>query len=82
MRFDLAVSKKAYAMAWQNPEIYKDTSIHLGVFHKLASYLSALGKRLRGSGLLEIVSESGVCASGSLEQVLTGKHFIGAMGVH
>jgi hypothetical protein len=80
--FDLAVAKKAYSITWQNPAMYKETIIHLGAFHTLASYLGALGKRLRGSGFSEIVIESGICASGSLEQVLNGKHYNRAMRVH
>ena len=59
-----------------------DTFIHLGAFHTLASYLGALGKRLRGSGFSEIIIKSGVCASGSLEHVLTGKHYNIAMRIH
>ena len=80
--FDLAVAKKAYAIVWQYPEQYKDTIIHLGAFHTLSSYLGALGKRLRGSGFTEVVIESGICASGSIEQVLSGKHYNRSMRVH
>ena len=38
--------------------------------------------KMRGSGLAEIVIESGICASGSLDQVLKGKHYNGAFCIH
>ena len=48
----------------------------------MLSYLGALGKLMRGSGIGEIIVEAGICASGSLEGVLSGKHFNRAMQVH
>lgn len=80
--FDLAVARKAYALIWQNPESYKHVFVHLGVFHTMMSYLGAVGKLMKGSGLEEIVIEAGLCASGSLEKVLAGKHYNRAMRVH
>ena len=80
--FDLAAAKKAYAIIWQTPHLYADVFIQLGAFHTLASYLGALGKRLKGSGFSEIIIEAGVCASGSIDKVLTGQHYNRAMRVH
>jgi hypothetical protein len=80
--FDLAVAKKAYAQVWHHSLRYQDVIVRLGVFHTICSYLGALGKLLRGSGFADIVIESGVCASGSIERVLTGKHYNRAMRVH
>ena len=37
---------------------------------------------MKGSGLSEIVIEEGVCASMSLEKVISGKHFNRALRVH
>ena len=37
---------------------------------------------MKGSGLSEIVSEAGVCASGSLDKVMSGKHFKRALRIH
>ena len=42
----------------------------------------ALGKLLRCSGFEEILVESGICASGSISKVMSGKHYNRAMRVH
>ena len=44
--------------------------------------MGALGKKIRCSGLEEILIESGICTSGLIEQVLTGKHYNRASRVH
>jgi len=80
--FDLAVAKKAYALVWQNPEIFSDVIVQMGSFHLLCSFMSALGKLMRCSGLEEVLVESGVCASGSIQQVMAGKHYNRAIRVH
>jgi hypothetical protein len=45
-------------------------------------YLSAIGKMVAGNGFEEIVLEAGIIASGSLGQVMAGKHFNRAMTAH
>ena len=48
MTFDIAVAKKK---DFDNqPEIYKNVIIHLGAFHSTMSYLSDIGKVMKGSG--------------------------------
>ena len=54
----------------------------MGVFHTIGSLFSALSSKMKGSGLSEILIESGVCASGSLEKVMSGKHYNRALRVH
>ena len=54
----------------------------MGVFHTTCSYLSALGNRLRCRGFEEILFESGMCASGSINKVMSGKYYNRAMRVH
>ena len=78
--FDLAVAKKAYSLVWQQPD-FKNVIVRMGVFHTICSILGALGKKRKGSGLSEIVIEAGVCASGSLDKVMSGKHFNRALRV-
>lgn len=79
---DLAVAKKAYAIIWQNPVNYSDVIIRLGVFHTLCSAFGTIGKRMSGSGISEVIIESGICASGSINKVMTGKHYNRALRVH
>jgi len=46
-------------------------------------HIAALGHMVSGSGFEEIIIEAGIiCASGSLHQVLTGKHYNWALRVH
>ncbi|GFO22423.1 hypothetical protein PoB_004892800 [Plakobranchus ocellatus] len=80
--FDLTVAKKAYALVWQQAESYKHVFIHLGVFHTMMSHLGALGKLMKGSGLEEVLVESGLCASGSLDRVFAGKQYSRVMRFH
>ena len=54
----------------------------MGVFHTTYSYFGASGKLLRCSGFKEILVESGICASGSINKVMSGKHYNRAMRVH
>ncbi|KAK3732161.1 hypothetical protein RRG08_026543 [Elysia crispata] len=80
--FDLAVAKKAYALIWHDAERYKNVVIHLGVFHTVLSYLGVLGKLMKGSGFEDIITEAGLCASGSLDKMMNGKHYNRALRVH
>ena len=54
----------------------------MGVFHTICSLFGTLGKMIKGSGIAEIIIESGFCASGSLDRIATGKHFNRAVRVH
>ena len=81
--FDLVVAKKAYSLLWQPPPPeYSDVIVQIGIFHTVSSYLAAFSKQTVGSGLEEIVIESGACASGSLTNIVSGKHYDRAMRVH
>ena len=81
MTFDLAVAKKTYPLVWQQPD-FKNVIVRMGVFHTICAIFGALGKKMKGSGLSEIVIEAGVCASGSLDKVMSGKHFNRALRIH
>ena len=80
--FDLAVAKKAYSIVWQNPQRFGNVIVRMGIFHTICSLFGALGSKMKGSGLSEILIESSVCASGSLEKVMSGKHYNRALRVH
>ena len=80
--FDLAAAKLAYSVIWSNPSRFSDVYIHLGAFHIICCFLGAVGRMMIGSGFEEIVIESGICSSGSIDQVLSGKHYNRALRVH
>ena len=82
LTFDLGAAKKGYEILWQNQNIFSDVLVRMGVFHTTCSYLGALGKCLRCSGFEEILVESGICAGGSINRVMSGKHYNRAMRVH
>ncbi|KAG7177251.1 putative Ecdysteroid kinase-containing protein 4 [Homarus americanus] len=48
--------------------------IRLGVFHTSSEYWSAIWKSMEGSGAEQIAFPSDLCASGSINKVLNGKH--------
>ena len=77
--FDLAVAKKAYALVWQYPEKFSKVIVRMGVFHTICLLFRTL---MKGSGIAEIIIEFGICASGSLDRVMTGKYFNRALRVH
>lgn len=80
--FDLAVAKKVYALVWQYSEQFSKVIVRMGVFHTICSLFGTVGKMMKGSGFSEIIIESGICASGSLDRVMSGKHFNRALRVH
>ena len=73
--FDLAAAKKAYSITWAQPLRFQNVIIRLGAFHMACAYIGAMGKHMKGSGLEEVLVESSVCASGSIEKVMSGKHY-------
>jgi hypothetical protein len=79
---DLAAAKIAYDIKWQKPELFSDVIVNLGAFHIMCSYLGALGKMMAGSGFEDVLIEAGLCASGSIAKVMSGKHYNRAMRVH
>jgi hypothetical protein len=80
--FYLAATKKALNIIWQRQQEFKNVIVRLGVFHVCCAYMCSLGKSVRCSGFEDILIESGICASGSIEQVLSGKNYNRALRVH
>ena len=80
--FDLAVAKMAYCLVWHKQLLFSDVIVHLGVFHIISAYLKAVGKIMSCSGLEEILVDSKVCATGSVDGVIKGKHYNRSIRVH
>ena len=80
---DLAVAKIAYDIIWGDTDLYNKMIVNLGpnVPHNVF-VLGALRKMISGSGFEDIVVESGLCASGSIDQVMSGKHYNRSVRVH
>jgi len=79
---DLAAAKLAYDLVWADTQLYEKVVVNLGPFHTMCSYMGSLGKMMSGSGFEDIVVEAGLCASGSIEHVMSGKHYNRSMRVH
>ena len=54
----------------------------IGTFHLASAYMKMLGKKMVGSGLSDIFLEANMIGSGSLQGVISGKHYERAMHCH
>ena len=66
---------KAYPLIWNHQNKYSNHIILLGTFHLACVYMKMIGKKMNGSGISDISIESGMIGSGSIEGVLSGKHY-------
>ena len=82
--FDLAVVKKAsaWSIITQDSQRYKLVISCLGLFHTISSFMGAIGNKMDGSELKEIIIQAGLCAGGSISKVIKGKHYNHALRVH
>ena len=80
--FDLGVCMKAYPLVWNYPEKYKNHIVMIGTFHVICAYFKMIGKKMNGSGFSDVLLEAGLISSGSLQGVLSGKHYTRAMHCH
>ena len=72
---DLPTYKLILELKVENSEKYKDIIPTLGAFHQQMSYIYAIYKRFKGSGLSEVLVSAGVIVEGSVDQALKGKHY-------
>ena len=73
---------KAYPITWNNPERYQNHIILIGTFHLACAFMKMIGKKMDGSGLSDVLLEAGLIGSGSLQSVLSGKHYERAVHCH
>ncbi|CAH1277494.1 Hypp9663, partial [Branchiostoma lanceolatum] len=64
------------------PGEFSDTVIRLGGFHVALNYLSLLGKQYKGSGLDDLLLESGVYGSSTTRILLEGKSYNRGVRAH
>ena len=75
VHYDLAIAKPALQIQSAEAPRFDNLFIAFGPFHITLAYFGALGYLIDGSGGPEILVESGVLASGSLNGFLSGKHY-------
>ena len=73
---------KALEIIWNEKEKYRDFIVQIGVFHTISAYFNILGKKMDGSGFNEVLFESSICTSGSINRVMKGKHYNRALRIH
>ena len=73
--FDLGVCMKAHPIIWNNAKTYENHIIQLGTFHLASAFMKMIGKKMRGTGLSDILLEAGLIGSGSLQGILSGKQY-------
>ena len=73
--YDLGAAKPALQIQVTEKPEFDNIFIMLGPFHIEMAFFKAIGKLLSNSGGPEMLTESEVLATGSLNGFLTGKHF-------
>ena len=80
--FDIGAAVDAYKVLWNQPEGFENIIIHSGNFHKMKEIFAVMGKLISGSGFEEIIFQSGLCSSGSLNGVVSDSHYNRCWTVH
>ena len=79
---DAGAAQKFYHVVWNNPIEFGDVIIHLGDFHAMMEFFGTIGKLVTGSGFEEVVYQAGLCTSGGIKGVLSGKHYNRSWMIH
>ena len=72
---NLPTYKTVVQLKAENQEMYKNIIPILGAFHQQMSYIYAIYKRFKGSGMEDTLVAAGVVMEGSVDQALRGKHY-------
>ena len=79
---DGGAAMKFFHVVWNNPDEFSIVLIHLGDFHAMMEFFSTIGKFVACSGFEEVVYQAGLCTSGGIKGVLSGKHYNRSWMVH
>ena len=72
---DVVTAIKPFHMLWNDKDRWSNIIIHLGYFHAFMASFGSIRKFVTGSGFEEIVDQAGLCTSGSMTGLLSGKHY-------
>ena len=72
---DQGAYRQVIQLVWSHPIIYRDHIILLGIFHINKAYLHSLGKKMRGSGLEDVLLEAKLTNSGSIDTILNATDY-------
>ena len=79
---DVGAAINAYKVLWNYEDKFKNIVIHLGDFHFMKECFGAVGSLISGSGFEDIIHQSGLCSSGSLNGVISASHYNRCWNVH
>lgn len=79
---DQAIYAKALEVVWKQKEEFKSVVLRMGSFHIACTFLAVLGKRFGDGGLQDLIIESRLVGSGSVNGVLKGKHYNRGLRTH
>ena len=79
---DCGAAMNAFKLVWNYPTVFDNIIIHLGDFHFMKEIFSVLGMLVKGSGFEDIVFQSNLSSSGSLNGVLNGSCYNRCWKVH
>ena len=79
---DQAVYCKAQEIRRKHPEKFKNVVLRMGAFHTMKAFLGVLGERFGDAGPQDLLVESGVVASESVQAVLSGRHYNRGIRAH
>ena len=65
---------KAMEVLWKQ-ERFKDLVVMMGGFHLFMTLLAIIGSRFGDAGLKDVAVHSEVIAEGSIDSILSGKHY-------
>ena len=82
MSVDASTAQKFYHVVWNNPMKLRDIIIHLGDFLAMIEFFGIIGKLDTGSGFEDVVYQSGLCTSGGIKGVPSGKHYNRRRTIH
>lgn len=80
--FDQAIYVKALEIVWLNHQQFQRVVLRMGTIHTVSAFLAAIGKRVSGARLQDVLIESGIVASGFVSGVLQGKYYNCATRTH
>ena len=79
---DVGAAITAFHVVWNDPVVWKSVIVHLGHFHGMMAFVGIDGTFVAGSGFEEIVYQSSLATSGSIQKLLSGKHYNRCWWVH
>ncbi|CAG9771355.1 unnamed protein product [Ceutorhynchus assimilis] len=69
------IANKALKIQSEKRPLFDNLFIHIGPFHIMMVYFKAIGKYIDNCGLTNIIVDTELLASGSVNGLITGKHF-------